>query len=523
MLRKKTFWIVFIIVFLATAGGAYAYYGVTTSAAQPQEAADAVQTAVARIGDITVSATGAGTIIPSEEITVGFSSGGRLKELLVDVGSKVAAGDVLARVDDTTAQESLTNAQIQLRQAAFSTDPTATAAGVSLSDISVEQARLSLDNAQSALDELLSWQPDADEIALAEANLAAARANYAAAAGQTAVSSNSITLAQISLDQAQRSLDDAEAAYTTAYDPGREWEFGIPQKKTALEAERTAADRNLLKAQENLTIAQTNYNSAVAGVSSSGTASAQTSVLNAEQSLAAAQTGPTADDIAAAELAVHQAELAWQQALINQEADALSLAQAQLNVTSAEQAVADTTLSAPMDGTVTAVSAHVGENVGSAAFITLADLSQPLLEVYLDETDLAMVGLDYEVDVVFDALPDETFTGKVVRIDPELVNESGITAVRALVQLDSFAKPQTLPVGMNATVEVIGGRATGAVLVPVEALREISAGEYAVFVMENGEPKLRMVQVGIMDFSFAEILSGVTAGEEVTTGLVQTQ
>ena len=143
--------------------------------------------------------------------------------------------------------------------------------------------------------------------------------------------------------------------------------------------------------------------------------------------------------------------------------------------------------------------------------------------MYLDETDLAMVGLDYEVDVVFDALPDETFTGKVVRVDPELVNESGITAVRALVQLDSFAKPQTLPVGMNATVEVIGGRATGAVLVPVEALREISAGEYAVFVMENGEPRLRMVQVGIMDFSFAEILSGVTAGEEVTTGLVQTQ
>ncbi|MGB5059546.1 MAG: efflux RND transporter periplasmic adaptor subunit, partial [Candidatus Promineifilaceae bacterium] len=245
--------------------------------------------------------------------------------------------------------------------------------------------------------------------------------------------------------------------------------------------------------------------------------------LNAEQSLAAAQTGPTEDEIAAAELAVRQGQLAWQQALINQEADALNLEQAQLNVTSAEQAVTDTTLSAPMDGTVTAVSAHVGETVGSTAFITLADLSQPLLEVYLDETDLAMVGLDYEVDVVFDALPDETFTGKVVRVDPELVNESGITAVRALVQLDSFAKPQTLPVGMNATVEVIGGRATGAVLVPVEALREISAGEYAVFVMENGEPRLRMVQVGIMDFSFAEILSGVTAGEEVTTGLVQTQ
>ena len=44
-----------------------------------------------------------------------------------------------------------------------------------------------------------------------------------------------------------------------------------------------------------------------------------------------------------------------------------------------------------------------------------------------------------------------------------------------------------------------------------------------VAVMENGEPKLRMVEVGIMDFTSAEIISGVEAGEEVTTGIVQTQ
>ena len=104
------------------------------------------------------------------------------------------------------------------------------------------------------------------------------------------------------------------------------------------------------------------------------------------------------------------------------------------------------------------------------------------------------------------------------------MNESGVTAVRAMVQLDmdSFAKPQTLPVGMNATVEVIGGQAENAVLVPVEALRELSPGQYAVFVMEDGEPTLRIVEVGLMDFTFAEILSGVEAGEIITTGIVET-
>jgi multidrug efflux pump subunit AcrA (membrane-fusion protein) len=112
----------------------------------------------------------------------------------------------------------------------------------------------------------------------------------------------------------------------------------------------------------------------------------------------------------------------------------------------------------------------------------------------------------------------------VVQVDPQLVNSGGVTAVRALLLLDtdSFAKPQTLPVGMNAIVDIIGGRAENAVLVPVEALRELSPGEFSVFVMEDGEPKLRFVEVGLMDFSFAEIISGLEAGETVTTGIVAT-
>ena len=57
----------------------------------------------------------------------------------------------------------------------------------------------------------------------------------------------------------------------------------------------------------------------------------------------------------------------------------------------------------------------------------------------------------------------------------------------------------------------------------MEALRELSPDEYAVFVMENGEPVLRFVEVGIMDFSYAEIISGLEQGETVTTGIVETQ
>ena len=60
-------------------------------------------------------------------------------------------------------------------------------------------------------------------------------------------------------------------------------------------------------------------------------------------------------------------------------------------------------------------------------------------------------------------------------------------------------------------------------LIPVEALRELGPGEYAVFVVENDEPKLRVVSVGLVDFTSAEITNGLEAGEVVTTGIVETE
>jgi multidrug efflux pump subunit AcrA (membrane-fusion protein) len=177
-----------------------------------------------------------------------------------------------------------------------------------------------------------------------------------------------------------------------------------------------------------------------------------------------------------------------------------------------------------MDGTILAINASVGEELESGAIVTMADLTQPLLQVYLDETDVDKAIVAYEAEVIFDSLPDETFTGHIIEVNPSLQSVSGVSAVMVKVLLDgdSFSKPQMLPVGSNASVEVIGGRTENAVLVPVEAVREISPGEYAVFVLENGEPRLRLVTVGLMDYTYAEIISGVEAGETVTTGLIET-
>ena len=81
---------------------------------------------------------------------------------------------------------------------------------------------------------------------------------------------------------------------------------------------------------------------------------------------------------------------------------------------------------------------------------------------------------------------------------------------------------QDLPAGLTASVDVIGGKAENALLVPVEALRELGAGEYAVFVVnDDGSLEMRPVEVGLMDYSNAEIISGLELGEQVSTGTVE--
>ncbi len=72
-------------------------------------------------------------------------------------------------------------------------------------------------------------------------------------------------------------------------------------------------------------------------------------------------------------------------------------------------------------------------------------------------------------------------------------------------------------------MDVVGGRAENAVLVPVEALHEIDDGKYTLFVVQNGVLRLRMVDVGLQDLTKAQILSGLIVGDTVTTGVLETQ
>jgi len=296
--------------------------------------------------------------------------------------------------------------------------------------------------------------------------------------------------AQLKLSQAQAAYDTAVRYYNAVTGTGSDLDLEL-------------SEAELATAQAELALAQKEYERVAAGPTPGEVALAEAQLAVAKANYDTLKNGADPAEVALAEAT-------------------LANAKAKLAVVLEDQAVID--LVASLDSTLMSIDASVGETVGTNAIITLADLSHPLLTVYLDETDLDKVAVGYEVEVVFDSLPDITFTGHVTEVNPSLQTISGASTVMAQVQLDvdSFSKPQSLPVGSNASVEVIGGRAENAVLVPVEAVRELGPDEYAVFVMENGEPKLRIVSVGLLDYTSAEIISGLEPGDIVTTGVVET-
>ena len=448
--------VVVVAIVLVAAGGGWYYY-TQYLPGHTVDGEETIQTATVRRGNLVVVAGGSGTLVPNAEVDLSFSSGGRLAEMLVEVGDQVQAGDVLARLEDTDAQSQVTQAEINLRLAELQlSELTGTPDAADLA-----AAQYQLASAQEGLEDLLNG-PSAQELIIAQADLATA----------------------------EKQLQQAQSAYDKV-----SWRPDAGASSQAMDLWSATAAYDKAKA---------NYDMAVADASGEQIAAAQASVAQAQSNLNSLLDGASAEDLEAAQLSVEQARH---------------------NLTSAQIQLEETVLTAPFSGTITAVTASPGEMVGTGALVTLADLSQPLVELYLDETDLDLIAVGYEVEVMFDALPDEIFSGQIVRIDPVLVQMEGAPTIQALATLEQGENDSLwpLPGGLNASVEVFAGRAENALLVPAEALRELAPGQYAVMVMVDGEPRMRQVEVGLMDYIYAEIISGLEQGDQVSTGILRTE
>ncbi len=462
------------ILFLLILGSAI-YFPVTTlTSKNTATVTQALQTAVVRQGDLIIYASGTGTLIAQNQVDLAFATGGQVKDIKVAVGDQVKAGDLLAEVNDTDAQIKLTQAKRSLMEL---TSP----AAIASAQEAIAAAQTSLDSANNHLAYLISPEVFHWELEVKKAQQAVDEAKTAAdAAPSNTDLQKKLKDAQAYLDFANDKLKGSKDFYKHNYLPNN---FTVFDRASGTKYVAAPTDSEILQARAAVT-------------------QAEATLQEANYLYATLTGGDVPADATGSGLT--------------------DLETAKLNLESAQSTLDGTHIVSPINGTVMAIDTSVGDTVGSSTTVmTVADLSQPTLDVYLDESDWNHVKVGYEADVTFDILPDKKFTGKVIRVDPGLTNQSNTSVVHAVVTLDNIADPFNLPLGTSAAVDVIGGQAQNAVLVPVEALHP-AGDQYTVFVVENGKLKLRVVQVGIQDQTFAEIKSGLKPGEVVSTGVTQT-
>jgi RND family efflux transporter MFP subunit len=492
-----------IVLVLVLAGGGYYYYSNVYSQAQEPEEEPSITTTEASRGDLVITASGSGTLIPASETAVSFRSGGVLAEVLVEVGDQVEAGQLLARLDDTDALDQVSQAEINLRQAEL--DRAQLDEGADPADLAGAQA--SLASAQADLTELMS-PPDEQDLLAAQESLKSAQEKLddlleLPDPDEVVVATADLTLAEMALRSAQATYDQVA------------WRADIGTRQEAADLWQATTNYERTKAE---------YEETLEGAPADELADARSQIALAQAQLDALLEEPDPDDILAAEAKITQAQAQLEDLLAGSaaadlEAADLKLEQAQLDLESAKRTLADTVLVAPARGTITAVDAQLGESVGTAGIITLADLEVPRVQFWVEEADMASVAPGNRVSIVFEALPDLEFSGKITSIDPALVTVDGTPAVQSYASVDLNTRPVAFLSGMNAEVEVIAGEARNAVLVPLQALRELGLEQSAVFVvLPDGEMEMRVVTVGLKDFVSAEIISGLEAGEVVSLG-----
>ncbi len=262
-------------------------------------------------------------------------------------------------------------------------------------------------------------------------------------------------------------------------------------------------------------------------------------------------------------ISVEQVEQAKTQQEVTQaqlESARFSVEQAQANLRDANQSLARTRIVAPMSGKITRLRVEEGEiaimgtlNKDAATLLTIADMSVLETKVRVDETDVSRVKVGDSAVVQIDAFMDTTFYGRVVEISNSSVTAaaggaaSADQAVDFEVRIELINPPVDTRPDFSATAKIITDTRKQTISIPIIALtvREneaLKTEDSALSVGRGGTPtkqvgrtdvegvfvvgtdnkvSFRPVKVGIAGERHFEVLSGLTAGENIVAGTYQ--
>ncbi|UMX48355.1 MAG: efflux RND transporter periplasmic adaptor subunit [Candidatus Nealsonbacteria bacterium DGGOD1a] len=528
----------FLIILLLAAAAAYAAY----ASLKPKETVYKTEKVIR--GAITQEVAETGTVKKGDTVNLSFKNSGTIDRINAAKGQEVSAGDVLAELDSRQLKVQLAQARAnldfynlqleKLRKGAATEDIGIIESQVRAAQSALASAEQSLVDAQNnAGQKLNSAYKDAGS-ALSSAYIKAYNGrNFSDLLQRThftprdddsiavwdAVQKMDVAIALIKNYSGEAQLNAGDVSLDPVFAAAKVQLANIESRLRSIRAicEKTPwrdAVEQTYKDTLDLHIgymvsAQASFNSAVEVIAlqkaandlavnsaQAGVDAADAALKTAAGQLAKTVAGPRAEDVGVLESQVAQAR-------------------AQIDLLNLQ--ISDSRLVAPVAGQITEVNGKIGETVSmitGGALVAIAPADPYTVEVDIYEEDVVKEKIGDPVRISPAAIPDKVFAGRVLSIDPagRLVN--GVVYYPTKIAFDEM--PQGLKPEMTADIVIVTAFKEDVLQISETALQKNQDDGYFVRILEDdGRPQEANVEVGIKSKGMAEIVSGLSEGQEV--------
>ncbi|HEY4951135.1 MAG TPA: efflux RND transporter periplasmic adaptor subunit [Candidatus Acidoferrales bacterium] len=202
-----------------------------------------------------------------------------------------------------------------------------------------------------------------------------------------------------------------------------------------------------------------------------------------------------------------------QRASVNVESAGLRVKQQQDLVAALEEKVRSATVIAPSDGTVYSLPVRKGDFVKLGDVLAeMADLRQVRVRAFVDEPDLGSLAQNQGVQVLWDAMPNRVWNGKVEQVPKQVVARGSRSVGEVLCSVDND-KIELLP-NVNVEVHILVHEQRGVLVIPRGAVR-YDQGQHFVLAYDGEAVHRRNIKVGVAGADKYELISGLALGDKV--------
>lgn len=510
-MKKRKKWIILGVVVLVVAGA------VGMNLAKKEKPVTAVHADALKTTSLSNIVSTTGTVQSTDTVNVYTALAYSVNDVRAKVGDLVKAGDVLCVLDT----KDLTD-MIQQKETALRLSAAASSLKLKQSQKKYEEAKNNLDSGLNAQINTAQSQVDAAKQQLQDAKQkqSVAQRKIKEDLDASLISANAaVDSAGTAVSRAQKNYDDAKKRKKEGnYDNEDTINAEIKRCREALtdaqssydtaqknlKATKASADEALNQYQSAVDTAQAGYDSAVKGLKAAQTAM--------DQALQDAQVGVDADKLSADDT-VARAELA-----------------------SLRQKLANCTITAPVSGTVTRVTAAKGAPASGPLFV-IENVNALKLNVKIKEYDIPNVKVGMNAVVKADAMEGKNFTGTVQKIAPASLGAADGKTIGSdaeyACEILITSNDTGLLIGMNGKADIVLQKKDSVFAVPVDAVITDAQGNNSVFTavkQSDGtyQAKSIPVKTGIETDSQTEV-SGtglsqgmliVSDGKGVTSGQI---